>query len=88
MEKVNLLEDLADYPDEVIIMLIRNIDNVTFANALSGASERVCKKFLSNISDKLLFFIDKDIKNCNAGEDEVIEEQKKILGMAVELNII
>lgn len=87
-EEVNLLEELADYSDDDIAILIRNIDNVTFANALSGASGKVCKKFLTNISDKLLYFIDNDIKNCNADESKVTEAQKEILQIMVSLDII
>lgn len=87
-EMVNLLEELADYSDEDIRLILRNIDNMTLVNALKGASGNVCRKFLSNVSDRLLHFIDEDIKNCDISQNEVIEAQKEILKIAVVLNII
>ncbi len=85
---VKLIDELADYTDEDIAILIRNIDNMTFASALSGASGKVCKKFLSNISDELLYFIDVDIKNCKADEGEVTKAQTEILHMMAALDLI
>lgn len=87
-ETVMLLEELADYSNEAVRLLIRNVDNMVLVNALSGASGNVCKKFLSNISERLLHFIDEDIKNCNAEQNEITGAQKEIMQMAVAVNII
>ncbi len=85
---VEVIEELLVCSDENIKILIRNIDNAILVIALSGASGSLCKKFLSNISDKLLYFINQDIRNCDAGLKEIIDAQKEMLQLAVELNLI
>ena len=84
---VDVIEEMLVCSDESIKMLIRHVDNVTLVTALSGASGSLCKKFLSNISDKLLHFINQDIKKCNASINEMISAQKEVLQLAVEMNI-
>lgn len=59
-----------------------NVDNVTLAKALYGASGSVCQKFLCNISDKLLPYIDEDIKNCKTDKKEITNAQEEILRLA------
>ena len=85
---VEVIEELLVCSDESIKTIIRNVDNVTLVAALSGASGSLCKKFLSNISDKLLYFINQDIKNCDVCLKEIIDAQKEMLQLAVELNLI
>ncbi len=60
--KVNLIEDIVQIEKEKIRNCIRNIDNVTFSMALSGASGEVCVYILDNfISNQLRWFIYEDI---------------------------
>lgn len=60
--KVNLIEDIFEIEAEKIKNCIRNIDNVTFSMALSGASGEVCVYLLDNfIDDQLRFFMYEDM---------------------------
>lgn len=78
---VIILETVLEYSDEVIKQIIRDVDNVVLTRALSGASGQVCKRFLANMSDKLLPFIDEEITNCVTIEKEIAEAQEEILKM-------
>lgn len=86
--EVGYIEELLNCSDEGIKIIIRNVDNVTLVVALSGASGELCKRFLSNISDKLLHFINQDIKNCDVSLIEIIDAQKEILKLAVGFGVI
>ncbi len=79
LETVCLLKEFLDYSDEKIQYIIKSIDNHTFVAALSGASNQVCVKFLSNLSDRLLSCIDEDIRQYRGTKEEIAEAQKKIL---------
>ena len=70
--KVDLIEDIFQIEKEKIRNCIRNIDNVTFSIALSGASGEVCVYILDNfINNELRWFIYKDIFLY---EDATLEE--------------
>lgn len=77
--RVGLLEELADMEDSVLRTVIRNIDNVTLATALAGASGTVSVRFLNNLSDRLMYFIHEDIQAVQAGEEEIREAQRLVL---------
>lgn len=78
-ETVCPLEEFLECSDEKIQYIIKNIENNTFVAALSGASNQVCVKFLSNLSDRLLCCIDEDIRQYRGTKEEIAEAQKKIL---------
>jgi len=81
-EASDLLKDLLDCQDEKIQFIIKNTDNKTFVAALSGASNEVCIKFLSNLSDRLLYVINEDIRQYEGTEQEVTEAQRRILNLS------
>ena len=60
--KVNLLNELADAEDKVIQQVLRKLNNTTLLYALAGASGMVCKKFLDNLSGRMICFIDKHLE--------------------------
>lgn len=76
---INLLEELTTTEDAVLRAVIRNIDNVTLATALSGASGTICVRFLRNLSDRLLYFMHEDIQAVQAEHNEVREAQRLVL---------
>lgn len=78
-ETICLLEEILDCSDEKIQYIIRNIDNSTIVAALSGASNQICVKFLSNLSDRLLCYIDEDIRQYQGTKEEITEAQQKML---------
>ena len=83
-----LLEELADSDDRSIQIILRSIDNVTLIQALAGASGKVCCKFLQNLSERLLFFVDEDISQYNGSEGEIREAQKRIFEIAAGMGLV
>lgn len=77
--KTDLLEDFADLGDFEIRLILRNTDNVTLAAALAGASGRVVKTFLSNLSERMLYFIHEDMLQWNGTEEDILDAQRKVL---------
>lgn len=76
---VPLLEELENTEDTVLRTVIRNIDNATLATALSGASGKICVRFLKNLSERLLGFLHEDIQAVQAEEKEIREAQRRVL---------
>ncbi|MBQ7775484.1 MAG: helix-turn-helix domain-containing protein [Lachnospiraceae bacterium] len=87
-ESTNLLEELVSMSDEAICMLLKNVDSSTLTTALSGASGTICKKVLANFSDRLLYYMNDDIKQCQVTEAEVLTAQKRILMVATNCGAI
>lgn len=86
-EGTYVLEVLSDCADRDIQMILKNIDNGTLVKALYGASGRICQKFLQNVSDRMLRFLDEDIQRFVGDEAEVLEAQKKVLEIALWLGV-
>ncbi len=78
-KNTDLLEEFVHVGDFEIQLILRNLDTVTLTAALVGASGEVAKTFLSNLSDRLLYFIHEDIKQWNGTEEEILTAQKKVL---------
>lgn len=74
-----LLEPLVELDDFTIRTIIRNIDNLTLAAAMHGASGRVVKKFFDNISDFLLYFVNEDMETWQGTEEDILAAQRKVL---------
>lgn len=79
----HLLDGIVELSDRDIQLILRNLDNQTLVSALCGASGKVCRKFLSNLSDRLLAFIDEDIRQYCGTEKEILAAQKNILEATV-----
>lgn len=77
--KTDLLEGFAGLGDFEIRLILRNTDNVTLTEALMGASGKVVKAFLANLSDQMLYFIHEDMVQWNGTEEEILEAQRKML---------
>ncbi|MCM1024873.1 MAG: helix-turn-helix domain-containing protein [Roseburia sp.] len=75
----NLLEDFADLDDFTIRAILRNTDNSTLTAALTGASGRVAVRFLSNLSDRMLYFISEDMEQWQGTEEDILAAQRKLL---------
>lgn len=81
-DKTALLEELVSSDDFKIRAILRNLDNKALAAALCGASGELIVRFLSNLSDRLLYFISEDIDLFQGTEEEMAEAQKKVLELA------
>lgn len=77
--KTDLLEDFAGVGDFEIRLILRNTDNVTLTAALMGASGKVVKAFLANLSERMLYFIHEDMVQWSGTEDEILDAQRKVL---------
>ena len=61
-----------------IQLILRNLDNATLTAALAGASGKVAKTFLANLSDRCMYFIHEDMKQWNGTEEDILSAQKKV----------
>lgn len=68
--------------DFKIRAILGNLDNATLTAALCGASGELIARFLSNLSDLLLYFISEDIDSFQGTEGEMAEAQKRVLELA------
>lgn len=81
-KQTDLLEKFADLNDFEIRLILRNTDNMTLTAALAGASGKVVKAFLSNLSKRMLYFIHEDMVQWNGTEEDILEAQKKVLELS------
>lgn len=77
-----LLEPLIEMDDFTIRTIIRNIDNLTLAAAMHGASGRVVKRFFDNISDPLLYFVNEDMESYDGTEGQILMAQRRVLELS------
>ena len=78
-DDTDLLERFAHLDDFAIQVILRNTDNVTLTTALIGASGSVVTRFLSNLSDRMLYFISEDMERWQGTLEEILDSQKKLL---------
>lgn len=74
-----LLEKFSSLGDFEIQVILRNTDTATLTAALTGASGKIVMIFLSNLSDRVLYFISEDLEHWQGTEEEILTAQKKIL---------
>ena len=58
---VDKLENMVELDDHTIQLIIRELNNTTLIYALAGASGKVCRRFMENLSGRMLHFLDKYI---------------------------
>lgn len=78
-DDTDLLEEFAALDDFAVQVILRNTDNVTLTAALTGASGSVAVRFLSNLSDRMLYFISEDMERWQGTEKEILDAQRKLL---------
>ncbi|HBA49327.1 MAG TPA: hypothetical protein DCZ91_16345 [Lachnospiraceae bacterium] len=79
-ENTDLLEEFVHVGDYEIQLILRNIEEVaTLTAALAGASGETVRAFLSNLSDRLLYFIHEDMRQWKGTEEDILAAQKKVL---------
>ncbi len=83
-----LLEELLNCTEEQVRFLLKHLDSDVLVLALADASGELCVRFLSNLSDRMLSFIDEDIQKCEATPEQILEAQREVLKKAVEWKII
>lgn len=79
VEKVDLLEELAKLDDKTIQLILRKLNNTTLLYALAGASGKVCKRFMDNLSGRVVCFLDKQLETGEFSVGKMETAQKAIL---------
>ena len=74
-----MLNELADAEDKVIQQALRKLNNTTLLYALAGASGMVCKRFLDNLSGRMVCFIDKHMEEEKFSLEKIESAQKAVL---------
>ena len=80
-----LLEPLVEMDDFSIQVILRNIDNLTLAAAMYGASGRVVKRFFNNIADRLLYYVNEDLETWQGTEEDILAAQRTVLELGVRI---
>lgn len=80
-KKTDLLERFDLVGDFEIQAILKNLDNETLTAALSGASGKIVKVFLANLSDRLLYFVSEDIDNWCGTEEDILKAQRRVLAV-------
>lgn len=78
-EATDLLENCDALEDFEAQAILRNLEKDTLVGALTGASGKVVTKFLSNLSDRILYFINEDLEEWQGTEEEILAAQRKVL---------
>ncbi len=75
----DLMEVFGDAGDFETQVILRNLDNDTLTKALCGAFGRVVTRFLSNLSDRMLYLVSEDMERWQGTEEEILAAQRKVL---------
>ncbi len=82
---IDIMEPLVDLDDRKVQLILKEINNTTLLLALAGASGNVCIKFLSNLSGRMLRFLDEKLQIESFKEEDIREAQICILQLAATL---
>lgn len=76
---VDVMENMAELDDHTIQLIIRELNNTTLMYALAGASGKVCKRFMKNLSGRMLSFVDKHLLTAEFPAKKIEEAQNAVL---------
>ncbi len=82
VEDTGVLDPLASISDYDIQMMLRQIDNDEFLQALLGTSKDIRIRLLNNLSDRLIAFIADTLTNIQGDIDSIIKIQRKVISIA------
>ena len=77
--KFSLLDELAGVEDKIIQLILRKLNNTTLVYALAGASGVVCKRFMDNLSGRMISFLDTQLERNEFTPEKIEDAQKAIL---------
>lgn len=77
--KLNLLNGLEEIDDKTIQLILRKLNNTTLLYALAGASGVVCKRFMDNLSGRMICFIASQLEMNEFSTEKIQNAQKAIL---------
>lgn len=74
-----LLDELAVAEDKTIQLILRKLNNTTLVYALAGTSGVVCKRFMDNLSGRMISFFDTQLERNEFPVDKIEDAQKAVL---------
>ena len=77
--KFNLLDELTEVDDKRMQLILRKLNNTTLLYALAGASGPVCKRFMDNLSGRMVSFLDIQLEKNEFPVEKIEDAQKAIL---------
>lgn len=77
--RVNLLEELVDVDDRVIQLILRKLNPTTLVYALAGAQGAVAKRFMDNLSGRMICFLDRWLESGEFTLEKIERAQRAVL---------
>ena len=74
-----LLDELTVAEDKTIQLILRELNNTTLVYALAGTSGVVCKRFMDNLSGRMISFLDTQLERNEFPVDKIEDAQKAVL---------
>lgn len=75
----SFLDELAVVDDKMIQLILRKLNNTTLVYALAGTSGVVCKRFMDNLSGRMVSFLDAQLEKNEFPTEKIEDAQKAIL---------
>lgn len=81
VEDVGGLDSLLNTDDYHIQMMLRQMENDEFLQALAGTSKEIRIRLLQNLSDRLIGVIAETLQNVQGNVDDIREAQRKMINI-------
>lgn len=87
VEDTGVLDSLLNTDDYHIQMMLRQMENDEFLQALAGTSKEIRIRLLQNLSDRLIGVIAETLQNVQGNVDDISEAQRKMLNIINDINV-
>ena len=87
VEDTGVLDSLLNTDDYHIQMMLRQMENDEFLQALAGTSKEIRIRLLQNLSDRLIGVIAETLQNVQGNVDDISEAQRKMLNIINDVNV-
>ncbi len=87
VEDTGVLDSLLNTDDYHIQMMLRQMENDEFLQALAGTSKEIRIRLLQNLSDRLIGVIAETLQNVQGNADDISEAQRKMLNIINDINV-
>ena len=77
--RVNLLDELVNLDDRVIQLILRKLNPTTLVYVLAGTSGAVVKRFMDNMSGRMICFLDRCLERDEFTVEKVERAQQAVL---------
>lgn len=87
VEDTGVLDSLLNTDDYHIQMMLRQMENDEFLQALAGTFKKIRIRLLQNLSDRLIGVIAETLQNVQGNVDDISEAQRKMLNIINDINV-